>query len=115
MATKTKERNDTLQALCRDYLGRLRHMAKKHGLLPQLNALVLANRSGNCVATEKEVAMLSRLCDDERISRNDVPKLIGRTYRECNDANVFGKIKKLKRVGIYSKVSAILYANKKKG
>jgi len=89
-------------------------MAAKHGLRKWLNELIKENRRGECEATEKEVEMLSRLCDDERLSRTDVPKVLGKSYRQCFDNDDFDKIKKLKHVGIYSKVSTILYANKKK-
>lgn len=103
-----KKRNEALQELCRDYLGRLRYMAKKHGLDGFVSDTIKANKRGKCEATEKEVGMLSRLCDDERVSRTDVPKIVGKSYRECHESGIFDRIKKLKRVGIYSKVGAIL-------
>lgn len=53
--------------------------------------------------------MLSRMCDDERVSRIEVPKILGKTYTQCFDGQDFDKVKKLRHVGIYSKVSAILY------
>lgn len=107
-------RNETLQRLCRDYLGRLRYVASKHGLLPQLNNLIAMNKRRECVSTEREVQMLSRMVDDERISRVDLPKLLGKSYRQSIDDNDFEKVRKLKRVGIYSKVNALLYASEKK-
>ena len=70
-----KQRNETLQALCRDYLGRLRYMAKKHGI--DVDSIIRANRRNECEATQKEVEMLSRCVDDERIARNDIQKLLG--------------------------------------
>lgn len=106
-------RNEALQRLCRDYLGRLRYVALKHGLLPQLNNLIAMNERRECVSTEREVQMLSRMVDDERISRVDLPKLLGKSYRQSIDDNDFEKVKKLKRVGLYSKVSALLYASEK--
>lgn len=108
-----KTRNEALQRLCRDYLGRLRYVASKHGLLPQLNNLIAMNKRRECVSTEREVQMLSRMVDDERISRVDLPKLLGKSYRQSIDDNDFEKVKKLKRVGIYSKVNALLYASEK--
>lgn len=99
-------RNETLQALCRDYLTRLRYMAKKHGI--DVDSIIRANKRKECEATQKEVEMLSRCVDDERVSRKDVPQIVGKSYRECCDDCTFDKIKTLKRVGIYSKVSAIL-------
>lgn len=103
------KRNETLQALCRDYLGKLRYMAKKHGI--DVDSIIRANRRKECEATQKEVELLSRACDDERISRSDIPKLLGESYRKSEGRGVFSKIKKLKRVGIYSKIGAILLGN----
>ena len=68
---------DVLQSLCREYLSRLRYMAEKHGLLPWVNETIKANRRHECEATKKEVEMLSRLCNDERVTRTDVPKMLG--------------------------------------
>ena len=105
-------RNETLQALCRDYLSRLRYMAKKHGI--DVDSIIRANRRNECEATRKEVEMLSRCVDDERVSRNDIPKILGESYRKSESSRVFDRIKKLRRVGIYSKVSAILFGNELK-
>lgn len=105
-----KRRNEKLQALCRDYLGRLRYMANKHGLKSWIDDTIKANANKECSATEKEVTMLSRICDDERIHRIDIPAILGKSYRDCFDNDDFSKIKKLRRVGTYSKVSALLYA-----
>ena len=103
-------RNETLQALCRDYLGKLRYMAKKHGI--DVDSIIRANKRSECEATKKEVEMLARCVDDERISRADIPKLLGESYRQVESDGVFGKIKKLRRVGIYSKVSALIFKSK---
>lgn len=105
-------RNEALQRLCRDYLGRLRYVASKHGLLPQLNNLIAMNKRRECVGTEREVQMLSRMVDDERVSRTDVPKILGKSYRQSNEEGDFEHIKKLKHQGIYSKVSALLFKSK---
>lgn len=104
--------NETLQALCRDYLGKLRYMAKKHGI--DVDSIIRANRRSECDATQKEVEMLARCVDDERISRTDIPKLLGESYRQSESRGVFDKIKKLRHVGIYSKVSALIYKDKRK-
>ena len=106
------KRNETLQALCRDYLGRLRYMAKKHGI--DVDSIIRANRRNECEATQKEVEMLSRCVDDERIARNDIPKLLGESYRKVESDGVFDRIKRLRHVGIYSKVSALIYKNRKR-
>ena len=106
------KRNETLQALCREYLGKLRYMAKKHGI--DVDSIIRANKRKECEATNKEVEMLSRCVDDERISRTDVPKVLDKSYRQSNEDGDFDRIKKLKRQGIYSKVSALLYKSRKK-
>ena len=105
------KRNETLQALCRDYLGKLRYMAKKHGI--DVDSIIRANKRKECDATNKEVEMLSRCVDDERVSRTDVPKILGKSYRQSNEDGDFERIKKLKYQGIYSKVSALLYKSRK--
>ena len=103
--------NDTLQALCRDYLGRLRHIGKKHGI--DVDSIILANKRKECSATNREVEMLSRCVDDERISRTDIPKILSKSYRQAYEDGDFERIKKLKHQGIYSKVSALLYKSRK--
>jgi len=105
-----KQRNETLQALCRDYLGRLRYMAKKHGI--DVDSIIRANKNGDCSGTEYEIQMLSRMVDDERIARNDIPKLLGESYRKVESDGVFERIKRLHHVGTYSKVSALLFKSK---
>lgn len=105
--------NDTLQRLCRDYLGKLRDIAEKHGLGRWLADTITANARGECSATEQEVEFLSKMCDDERINRQDIPKLFGVSYRYCVDNELFEKLKKLPHVGIYSKVNAILFGVKR--
>ena len=106
-----KVRNETLQALCRDYLGRLRYMARKHGI--DVDSIIRANKRNECEATQKEVEMLSRCVDDERIARNDIPKLLGESYRKTESDGVFDRIKRLRHVGTYSKISALLYKSKR--
>ena len=106
------KRNETLQALCRDYLGRLRYMGKKHGI--DVDSIIRANKRKECSGTEYECQMLARMCDDERISRTEVPQVIGKSYRQANEDGDFDRIKKLKHQGIYSKVSALLFAAKQK-
>lgn len=102
-------RDAALQSLCRDYLGRLRHVADKHGLGGWLRSVIKSNRRGECRGTEHEVAMLSRLCDDER-----VPRVLGMSYRKANDGNFFDKVKRLRHVGVYSKIGALLLGSELK-
>lgn len=105
------KRNETLQALCRDYLGRLRYMGKKHGI--DVDSIIRANKRKECSGTKYECQMLARMCDDERVSRTDIPKILGKSYRKANDDEDFERIKKLKHQGIYSKISALLYKSRK--
>ena len=100
------KRNETLQALCRDYLGKLRYMGKKHGI--DVDGLIRLNRQKKCEATQHEVELLSRAVDDERISRTDIPKILGKSYRQAYEDGDFDRIKRLRHQGIFSKVSAIL-------
>ena len=105
--------DDTLQELCRGYLARLRYMAEKHGLGWWVDDTIKDNKNGKCKSTQKEVEMLARLCDDERVGRKDIPELLGKSYRQCVDDGTFDRIKTLPHVGIYSKVSALLKKKKK--
>ena len=120
MNDETRARNNKLQALCREYLRRLRYTARKHGIGAWLDDVIRANRRKECEATEREVRMLARMCDDERIARKDVHKVLGVPFHVCNDTNAYDRVTQLPYVGIYSKVSALLYAavlrtkNKKK-
>lgn len=100
--------NDKLQALCRNYLRRLRYLAKKHGLGNFVDELISLNRKKECSATEHEVVILSRIVDDERVRQSDIPELLGKTYRQCVLDGDFKKSKKLKSVGNYSKISVLL-------
>lgn len=102
-------KEEVLQELCRKYLGKLRYMASKHGLGKFVDETIELNRQGKCRGTEYECRMLARMVDDERINRADVPKVLGKSYRECCEHDDFDKIKKLKHVGIYSKISAMLF------
>lgn len=100
--------NEALQSLCRKYLSRLKHTCKKHGLLPWLNDVIRLNTRKECYATKREVRMLSRIVDEERMQRIDVPKALNKTYRQCCEDDTFNKIGKLKKVGIYSMVDVLL-------
>ena len=98
-----------LQKICREYLIRLKDKAKQYGLSSWLQDIIEQNKRNECSATEDEVEMLSRMLDDERIERKDVPKILDKSYRQCVDDEDFDKIKKLRYVGIYSKISTLLY------
>ena len=85
-------------------------MAHKHGLTTWLNQAIKDTKRKDCVPTEHECEILSRLVDDERLSRVEIPPILGKCYQDCFNDDDFDKIKKLKRVGIYSKVNTMLYA-----
>ena len=104
------EKNKKLQELCRQYLGQLQGLAQKFGLGGFVSNMINENKSEKCKATEEEVKLLSRAVDDERVARKDVPKMLGKSYRQCFEGNDFDNIEKLKHVGIYSKVSTEMYA-----
>lgn len=104
-------RNEKLQALCRDYLRRLRYLAQKHDMGGFIDETIKANARHECEGTQHEVEMLARAVNDERLSRQEVPDFLGKSYRQCVDDGDFNRIKKLTHTGIYSKVSTLL--NKK--
>lgn len=101
------KRNETLQSLCRNYLRELRHIGLKYGI--DVLPIIILNKRNQCEGTEQEVQMLSRMVDDERVSRTDIPKILGKSYRQSYEDGDFEKIKKLKHQGTYSKVSTLLY------
>lgn len=101
-------KDERLQSVCRDCLSRLKPVANKFGLGGLVDGFISANARHECAATESEVELLSRAVDEERLSRQDVPKVLGKSYRQCVDDGDFDRIKKLRRVGIYSKLSTLL-------
>ena len=106
--------NEELQRIARHYLSLLKCIASKFGLKEWIDNLIEENKRGECSATEEECRMLTRLCDDERVTRQYVPKIIGKSYRNCVDNEIFEKLKTLKRVGIYDKISVLLFKKSKK-
>ena len=108
----SRQHNETLQSLCRGYLTRLRHIGVKYGI--NVDEIIRLNQRKECEGTELEVQMLSRMLDDERVSRADIPKILGKSYRQANEDGDFEKIKKLRHIGIYSKVSTLLLKSKQK-
>ena len=106
-------RDEELQALCRSYLKKLRRVAKKRGLAPFVDEIINRNIRKECNGTQSEVEMLARLCNDDRITREEVPDVVGKSYRDCCEDDLFNRIKRYKNVGTYSKVSAICIKNKK--
>lgn len=108
------DRNSILQSLCREYLQKLRPLAKKFGLEGFVDSTIAMNRQSRCAATESEVELLSRAVYDERVSRVEVPKILGKSYRRAEEDGDFDRIKKLKRQGIYSKIGALLLGSELK-
>ena len=107
------KRDERLQALCRCYLRRLRRIASKYGLEGFVDDIIESNRRNECEGTRNEVEMLARMVNDDRIERSEIPKALGKSYRQCIEDNDFDRIKKLGRVGVYSKISVLLRKNKK--
>ena len=108
------EQNKELQRITRRYLGFLSPIAEKFGLGKWLKEIIDLNEQDKCSATEEECRMLTRLCDDERVARHDIPKMIGKSYRNCVDNEIFERLKTLKRVGIYDKISVLLFKKSQK-
>ena len=105
-------RNEALQKICRGYLTRLTYLAEKHGLGEWIKEIKEQNRKKECSATEHETQMLARLVNDERATRAEIPHLLDKPQRQCWEDSDYDKINKLKPLGIYDKVSALLYATK---
>ena len=103
--------NDKLQIICRDYLHQLKGIASDYGLGKFIDDTIELNKQDKCHGTEEECNMMARILNEERLERKDVPKLLGKSYRECYHDGTFDKILKFKRVGIYSKVSTLLLNN----
>ena len=102
-----------LQQICRKYLKQLVNIATSHGLGAWLQNTIKANERGECKATEEEVELLARILNEERVQRKDIPHMLGKSYRQCVDDEDFYEIKKLRYVGIYSKISVLLHKTKK--
>jgi hypothetical protein len=98
-----------MKEICVNYLRKLRGIATKHNLTKQLDSLIESAENGSCKPTQEECELLSRMVDDERLARQDIPIFLDKSYRKCEESGVFDKIKKLRHVGIYSRVSAELF------
>jgi hypothetical protein len=91
----------------------VRRIASKYGLGSFVDNVIQANRRKECESTRDEVEMLARMVNDDRIERSDIPKELGKSYRQCMEDNDFNQIKKLGRVGVYSKISVLLRKREK--
>ena len=103
-------RDNALQTMCRDYLDKLKFRARKFGLYKLVTDLIDANTRHECKASEQDVDMLARMCNDDRIGMNDIPPLLGKSYRRCFEDEDFARIKRSNTRKSYNKVSAILLA-----
>lgn len=103
---------DKLQQLCRKYLKKLYRKARDIGLDEFVERTITENENGRCTATVEQVNMLASLCGDDRIKREEIPNLLGLSYRKCNEQKIFKRIRKFKDKGIYSKVDAIILKDK---
>lgn len=96
--------HNKLQQLCRKYLKKLYRKARDIGLDKFVERTIAENENGRCTATVEQVNMLASLCGDDRIKREEIPDLLGMSYRKCNEQKIFKRIRKFKDKGIYSKV-----------
>ena len=100
--------NEALQGLVRSYLMRLSHMAKKHGLFMWLTDIIGQNKRGECKATRHEADLLARMVDEHRAFRSEIPQILGKTYRQCNDDGDFSRIGRMRNEGTFSKIDALM-------
>lgn len=106
--------NEIRQSLFRSMLERTRGMAKAAGLGEWVERTLSENKSGRCAATDEQVDMLSRMLDEERIDRRDVPRELGLSYRFCVENGVFERLRKLLHLGTYSRTDTAVMKNKLK-
>jgi hypothetical protein len=102
--------SNKLQILCRHYLESLKQRARRHGLCRIVCDLIDANKREECKASENDVEMLARLCNDDRIARKDIPKVLGKPYNQCFNDDDFKHIRKVVNRNSYSKISTLMYA-----
>lgn len=98
-----------LQKMCRKYLKRLLPAAKEVGLEEFVVTTIDKNKSGTCVATRQQVDMLASMCEDNRVKREEIPNIVGKSYRFCLTGNLFKRIRKFKDKGLYIKFNQLIY------
>ena len=101
-----------LQENFRSYIKVLKNKFDNETVSECINKLLRDNVNGDCAATEEQVDMIAKLVDEDRMKREEIPRMFGKSYKQCVDDNIFSKIKTLPKVGIYSKVSALLLKDK---
>lgn len=85
-----------LQKMCRKYLKRLLPAAKEVGLEEFVVTTIDKNKSGTCVATRQQVDMLASMCEDNRVKREEIPNIVGKSYRFCLTGNLLREYVNLK-------------------
>ena len=103
-----------LQKMCRKYLKRLLPAAKEIGLEEFVVTTIDKNKSGTCVATRQQVDMLASMCEDNRVKREEIPNIVGKSYRFYLTGNLFKRIRKFKDKGLYSKIDTLLLSEELK-
>ena len=111
---KPLNKQPMLQKMCRKYLKRLLPAAKEVGLEEFVVTTIDKNKSGTCVATRQQVDMLASMCEDNRVKREEIPNIVGKSYRFCLTGNLFKRIRKLKDKGLYSKIDTLLLSEELK-
>lgn len=111
MGDSLKERKfNKLQKLCRLYLFELKRMAKRYGLLDFVQGLIKSNEKGECKAELKDVELLARIANDDRVSRVEIPKILKLSYRQVNDNDMYDQIDRIDNRSSYSRISTELLA-----
>ena len=110
-----KHKDEALQKLVRGYLKKLEYLAYKHGLSLFVKSTIKANKRGDCKATRHEADMLARMVDEDRLFREEIPSILGKSYRKCVDNDLFSSIGRLKSKGRYSKIDVMILKEKDNG
>ena len=110
-----KKKDETLQKLVRGYLKKLEYLASKHGLSIFVKSTIKANKRGDCKATRHEADMLARMVAADRLIRAEIPRILGKSYRQCVDNDLFDSIGRLKSKGSYSKIDVMILKEKNNG
>lgn len=84
-------------------------LAKTLGLQDFVNDTIEKNEKGQCIATKEQVDLLSKMCDDDKIRRDEIPQYAGISYRQCVLIDIFPFIRKFENKGQYSKIDAMLF------
>ena len=108
-------KDEALQKLVRGYLKKLEYLASKHGLSIFVKSTINANKRGDCKPTRQEADMRARMVDKDRLFREEIPSILGKSYRQCVDNDLFNSIGRLKSKGSYSKIDVMILKEKDNG